>query len=158
MRKRFFTFLFALFGIMPAVWADDGVWIEKLNGTKQGFLFSQQPQISYTADALVMTTTAATATFPLDELKRIYFDGNVVNAINAVAGGGSAQLMRATAVGAELSGFPAGTAVTVYALSGSKMAQLRVPSDGQLTVDLSAFPQGIYMIQAEKVTLKIQKK
>lgn len=157
MRKKIFTLLLAMLGFMPAVWADDGVWIERLNGTKQVFLFSQEPEISFNDYDFVITTTAATATFPYDEIKRIYFDSDIVSGINGINADDS-RLMRVTPIGAELSGFPAGTAVNVYDLRGFTLAQWLVPSGGQLSVNLSAFPQGIYIIQAEKVTLKIQKK
>ena len=107
--------------------------------------------------ASLLITTAATATFPYDEIKRIYFDSDIVSGINGINADDS-RLMRVTPIGAELSGFPAGTTVNVYDLRGITLAQWLVPSGGQLSVNLSTFPQGIYIIQAEKVTLKIQKK
>ena len=64
---------------------DDGVWVERLDGMKQGFLFSDQPVITYTTDNLVMTSTTATAEFPIPDIRRVYFADDISTGIHDVA-------------------------------------------------------------------------
>ena len=149
---------FALLAVATGVHADDGVWVEQNDGSKQGFLFADKPKITYEADSLVFTTADATTKFPVADLKRLYFDNDIVLSIGTVKAGSADKIVRATREGAELSGYAAGAAVAVYDLNGRLFQQLKVRQDGTLAVNLSALPQGVYVIKTEKTTIKIQKR
>ena len=153
--KKFFSLFIVLVLATASAWADDGLWVERQNGSKQGFLFADKPVITYTADNLVMTTVKATAEFPI---KQITFADDVVNAIGQVRlADGTEQLIRVTAEGAQLSGFAPNTAVALYDAAGRTVAKYKTATDGTLSVNLSAQHKGIYVIKADKSTLKIQK-
>ncbi len=163
-KKLHFAFLLTM---LLSMWAlsgmaaapDDGVWVERLDGTKQGFVFADFPKVTYTADQLVMTTKTVTATFPFAELRRVYFADDVVTAIReVVVADGSSPVIRATAEGAQLAGFAPKTAVEVYSASGLLLSRDQTAADGTLTVSLTARPQGIYIIKTNQTTLKILKK
>ena len=158
MKKNIVTLLVALLATASGARADDGVWVERLDGTKLGFLFVDEPKITCDADILVLKTSSATVEFPIAELKRLYFSDDIVTGVGAANAGITSEIIRATRNGAELSGFAAGTPVTVYNLSGKSLRQLNVEQDGTLTVNLSTLPQGTYIIKAKKSTLKIQTK
>lgn len=137
---------------------DDGVWVEQLDGTRQGFLFAEKPVITYTTDNLVMTTTVAMAEFPFAVIKRVYFDDDISTAIrNVVQPDGTAPLIRVTSDGVQLSGFAAKTAVSIYDTSGQLLTHEHAAADGTLMVNFSAHPKGIYIIKTNQTTLKIQK-
>ena len=155
MKKKLVTIIFALLAIASGASADDGVWVELQNGEKQGFVFADKPKITYETENLVLTSTEATATFPITDIKRIYFD-DVATTVTTVNSDGKGKVVRVTGNGAEFFGFAAGTPVAVYALSGKSLLQSQVGQDGTLTVNLSTLPQGTYIIRAEKSTLKIQ--
>ena len=156
--KKIFSLFIVLVLATSSAWADDGLWVERQNGSKQGFLFADKPVITYTADNLVMTTAKATAEFPIADIKQITFADDVVNAIGQVRlADGTEQLIRVTAEGAQLSGFAPNTAVTLYDAAGRTVAKYKTATDGTLSVNLSAQHKGIYVIKADKSTLKIQK-
>ena len=161
------TKLILLLTMFMSTWAisgmatapDDGLWVERLDGTKQGFVFADFPKVTYTADQLVMTTKTVTVEFPLTELRRVIFADDVVTAIReAVAAEGSSPVIRATADGAQLAGFAPKTAVEVYTTSGLLLSREQTAADGTLTISLAARPQGIYIIKTNQTTLKILKK
>lgn len=159
LQKRLFTLLFALSSVVMCMWADKGVWVEQVDGTKQGFLFAEQPKITYSSAELVMTTSQLTATFPIADIKRLYFDDDVVNAIeSAETDGGVQPVVRVTHAGIELSGFALGTKAQVYDMTGKMLKQLSINQNGRQTVSISDLPQGTYIIKIDKITLKIQAK
>lgn len=138
--------------------ADGGVWVELKDNTKQGFLFTDKPKITYGTDILVLTSTEATVEFPFADIKRLYFSDDIGTAVNHVTADVTDKVIRATHEGARLSGFEASTPVTVYSLGGKAVQRLQVGPDGTLIVSLASLPKGTYVINAEKSTLKILKK
>ena len=40
MKKKLLTVLMAMCAAAASAWAGNGVWVERLDGTKQGFLFT----------------------------------------------------------------------------------------------------------------------
>ena len=145
--KKFVSLFIVLVLATASAWADDGLWVERQNGSKQGFLFADKPVITYTADNLVMTTAKATAEFPIADIKQITFADDVVNAIGQVRlADGTEQLIRVTAEGAQLSGFAPNTAVALYDAAGRTVAKYKTATDGTLSVNLSAQHNETYSI------------
>ena len=158
MKKKVITLLVALLAIASGAWADDGVWVKLKDGSRQGFLFECSPTITYVGDNLVMNAGGASATYAIDNIEEIYFDDVPENATDITSTDVADKVIRATRNGARLTGFAAGTVVTVYDLGGRLLQQLQVGQDGTLSVDLTSQPKGTYVIKAEKSTLKIQTK
>ena len=157
MKKKLLTVLMAMCAAAASAWAGNGVWVERLDDTKQGFLFTDKPVITYTAESLVMTTEKATAEFPFADVKRLSFDGDIT-VVSVAEAKTDSRLISVTADGAELSGFEAGTAVLVYDVMGHLVATCKTAADGALSISLAGYPTGVYIIKAEKSTLKIQNK
>ena len=157
MKRRFILF-FALTTMFGSAMADDGVWVERLNGTKQGFLFAEAPKITYSGNDLVMTTTKATATFPLADVRRVYFHDTPTSIDSQHVADAQSPLIRVGSGGAALSGFSPDAPVEVFDAFGRLISRHKTSADGTLSVSLTAHPTGIYIIKAEKTTLKIQKK
>ena len=160
MRTRKIILILALLAVSIGSKAVNGVWVERIDGRKQCFLFADYPVITYTADHLVMTTTTATVEFPITDLRRYYFTGDgeaTATAIrNVEQSDGMAPLIRMTAGGAQLSGFAPQTAVDIYDTAGRLLDRRQTAPDGTLTVSLSDQPKGIYIIKTNQTTLKIQ--
>ena len=96
MKKNFVTLLVALLATASGARADDGVWVERLDGTKQGFLFVDEPKITCDADILVLKTSSATVEFPIAELKRLYFSDDIVTGVAPTNAGITSEIIRAT--------------------------------------------------------------
>ena len=159
-KRRILIPLLALFMAAPAVQADDGLWIEQKSGGRQGFTFEQQPVLSYDGDALVVKAGDVEASFPLENVARVYFADDVTpttNAIEALPAGTNGQLIRVGKAQADLYGYAPGTAVSVYDTAGRQLSTLKADAQGRATVTLTALPQGTYIIKANQSTLKIKK-
>lgn len=157
MKKKILTTLLFLTTAAGA-WAEEGVWVEMKDATKQGFLFADNPIITYTADNLVMTTTKVTAEFPFADISKLYFDGNITVSAVENASGENTQIIRTTNGVVELSGFKGGTEVAVYDIMGKLIQLYETDADGNLSVDLATMSQGIYIIKAQQSTIKILNK
>ena len=160
MRIRIIILILALLAAVTGSRAVNGVWVERIDGGKQCFLFADYPVITCTTDLLVVTTPTATVEFPVADLRRYYFTGDgeaTATAIrNVEQSGGMAPLIRVTAAGAQLSGFAPQTAVDIYDTAGRLLDRRQIASDGTLAVSLSDQPKGIYIIKTNQTTLKIQ--
>ena len=157
MRKLITLCLFTLFAI--GVFADEGVWVEFLDGTKQGFLFVEKPKITYTAENLVMTTgDVVSDEFPLVGIARLYFADDVVNSIDdLLINAGVHPIIRITSEGVSLFGYSSQSAVTVSDASGRLLSSHVISSDGSFSVNLSSYHNGIYLIKVGKTTIKIKR-
>ena len=159
MKTKTFILLLVLCASAIGARAGDGVWVERIDGTKQGFLFSDYPVITDTAENLVMTSTTATVEFPIVDIRNVYFADDISTGIRDVARPAVQDpLIRVTSDGAQLSGFAPRTAVSIYDVGGQLLSREQTSADGTLTVSLSARPQGIYIIKTNQTTLKIQKR
>ena len=158
-KKRISIFLISFTLALSGVMAEDGVCVEKTDGTKQVFLFSETPKITYSNDNLVMTTFNTSTTFPISEVSRFYFEeSNMPSGVVGLMEDDEQQpLIRVTETVAEFYGFNANTPVNLFDKMGRLLARDKTANDGTLSISLSDFPKGIYIIKAEKITIKIQK-
>ena len=152
--KKILLSLLLMLAATASAWADEGVIVQTTDGEEVGYIFDNEPVFTYEGDNLVVTSADANATYPMDEVAKVYF-GDIAN--TGVAEVANKQVVRFVQDGVELSGFAAGTAVSVYDLNGRLVSSLRTRADGTLNVSLAACEPGIYIIKADKSTLKIKK-
>ena len=87
----------------------------------------------------------------------IYFDEIGSSSPTGITEVKNTELMRFVKDGVELSGFAAYTTVTIYNLQGQQIGAYRTDGSGSLNISLADREQGIYIIKANKSTLKIKK-
>ena len=97
----------------------------------------------------MVTSSDANATYPMDLIAKVFFGDITTTGIAEVA---NKQVVRFVNDGMELSGFAAGTAVSVYDLNVRHVSSLRTRADGTLNVSLAACEASIYIIKADKIT------
>ena len=141
--------------------ADEGVKtlclvVHTTDGSTVTYALPDKPVLSYEGATLVVTTDAVTANYPLADIERLDFEEvEIVTSLQNVLASG--RIIKATRGGARLMGFAAGTEVRVYGSDGKLLRTARTNAEGSLDLNLQNEPTGIYMIQAEKSTLKIKK-
>ena len=139
-----------------AAWAEAGFYVVTTDGECKGFVFSDEPVWTYQGDNLVITGTKATVEYPMADVANIYFDdvSFVPSGITEVK---VSELIRVIPDGVELTGFAANTVVTIYNLQGQQLGDYRTSQSGSLNISLADREQGIYLIHANKSTIKIKK-
>ena len=143
---------------MVAAWAEDGFYVVTISGEQAGFIFSEQPVWTYEGDNLVITCMNNTVEYPIADVDCIYFDeiGSTTPS-TGVTEVRNTELVRFVRDGVELSGFAAFTTVTIYNLQGQLVGTYRTDETGSLNISLADREQCIYIIKANKSTLKIKK-
>lgn len=135
-------------------WAEAGFYVTTTSGNRVSFVFSEQPVWTYEGENLVVSTLDSSIEFPMSEVDLIYFDDAISTSLTDVR---SDEMIRIVHDGIELSGFAANTIVIVHNLQGRQMGSYHTDAAGSLNLNLDGFDQGIYIIQANKSTIKIKK-
>ena len=135
-------------------WAEAGFYVATTSGTRVSFLFSEQLVWTYEGENLVVSTIDSSVEYPMSEVDMIYFDDVVATSLTDVQDNERIRFVRN---GVELSGFAANTTVSVYNLQGHQVGAYLTDASGSLNLYLDGFDQGIYIIQANKSTIKIKK-
>ncbi len=140
---------------MVTVWAEDGFYVVTTSGDRTYYLFEDQPVLTYEGDNLVITCLGDAVIYPMSDLDRMQFvEDQPSTKLTEIK---NAELVRFAGDGVELSGFAAYTTVTIYNLQGQQIGAYSTDGSGSLNISLADREQGIYIIKANKSTLKIKK-
>ena len=141
-----------------AAWAEAGFYVVTTSGEQAGFIFGDQPVWTFEGDNLVITCMNNTVEYPMADVDCIYFDEvDSTSPTTGITEVKNTELIRFVSDGVELSGFAANTMVTIYNLQGQQMGVYRTDLSGNLNISLANYEQGIYIIHANKSTIKIKK-
>ena len=153
--KKFILSLTLVFASLAA-WAETGFYVEDCQGNRVGYVFTDEPSWTFQGDNLVITTIEYAVEYPMADVASIYFDDVPVipSGITEVK---ADELIRVIPDGVELTGFAANTVVTVCNLQGQLLGAYRTSPSGSLSISLADREQGIYLIHANKSTIKIKK-
>lgn len=138
-----------------AAWAEAGFCVVTNGGYTVGYVFTDEPVWTFEGENLVITTVEGSVEYPMSEVAQIVFGDNApVSGLTEVS---VDELIRVNHDGVELAGFAANTVVSVYNLQGQQVATYRTGEAGSLNLSLDGLDQGIYIIKANKSTIKIKK-
>ena len=155
--KKTIVMILAVVVLAQHVFAANGLWLEKRDGNKIGYLFDEEVTISYNSTSVVMTSQNASVEYPFSEVHRAYFGDDVTsNASTSIIE--KQQQIRIFSNGLELKGFTAGTLVTISNLTGSFYTKRVTNADGILYIKWSDMPHGVFIVKADKTTIKFNNK
>lgn len=102
------------------------------------FTFDEKPVVTFNADTLIVNTDNISVQFPFDDVEKITFEDGVtaIESIRVKEGNGL---------------------VSIYNMSGVLVRKYK-PENATTTVDLSALPAGIYVVNDGKRTYKVMKR
>ena len=167
MNRHVRCFVLLLMGITfatnAATISDDNVKYKLLlwdmDGQKIEFMLDYGVTITFDDDQLIITNDVADIIpFDLDNTWKLTYaavggDGTGVQSLsedlNTVQFNGQNIMFQH---------LKAGSKVSVYAVNGMLMMNKTIASDGELTVDLSNFSQGVYVVNVNNKTYKVVKK
>lgn len=151
--KKFFLSLTLVFASLAA-WAEAGFYVEDSQGVLVGYVFMDQPVWTFEGDNLVISTVGGSVEYPMSYVAKIFFGDTTPTGLLELD---IDEMIRVIPDGVELSGFAANTLVTIHNLQGQQLGAYRTSQSGSLNISLAEREQGIYLIHANKSTIKIKK-
>lgn len=151
MRKFIFflTLLGTAFGLSAAE-APDAVRVTPVTGEPIVFMFSANPEITYTATgATISTTNQDPVTFDFEAIE--FIDFVKYGSVNEIAG--TPVSMRVTHDAFVIENAGEGSMLSIYTLDGRCVVNTTIPDS--YSVERSLLAKGAYIIKINKTTFKI---
>lgn len=128
------------------------VW--QKDGSKVYYSLDDEPKTTFTLEELVIQTSTATFSYPLQNMLRYTYESSTVGIDDMKSKG-----LRVTHRGNDVivKGLPQGKSIAVYSVGGKLL--LLKNSDGSIrqTLSLNQFPPGVYVIKADPINYKFMK-
>jgi len=157
MKKQQLLLMLILLPMAAWAYPVNGLWLEKHDGSRIGYVFDQDITISYNSTSVVMSTGTTTVEYPFDGVKRVYFEDNVTKIVE-IPFTERKQLIHIVANGLDLRGFDAGTSVTITDLTGRVVINRVIDEEGLLQISWSNLPCGVYVVKVNKTSIKFYNK
>ena len=151
--KKFILSLTLVFASLAA-WAEAGFYVEDSQGVLVGYVFMDQPVWTFEGDNLVISTVGGSVQYPMSDVDKVFFGDVTPTGLLELD---VDEMIRVIPDGIELTGFAVNTVVTIHNLQGQQLGAYRTSQSGSLTISLADREQGIYLIHANKSTIKIKK-
>lgn len=131
------------------------VEVNKTDGTKVAYKFSQNPVVTVEGDDMKMTYDGGTQSvlYPFAEVVNLTFSKTENSGVDNVGVDGTVSFA-VTRDALEATGLAEGTAVTIYDTAGAMRAQGNADADGSLTLPLGSLGQGVYVVKAGNNSFK----
>ena len=131
--------------------------IHQKDGLQFSFGFDDKPVITYTDTDLVLKTTKTEVQYPLASLAKFTF-ADVEDSVIPIKQDSNTAKLELDSYMVSITGAKAGIAVTLIGPDGKTVGTYKTDSDGSVTFSIADLPQGLYIINSENQTCKIQKK
>ena len=156
-RKTILLFI-TLLAAFSAQAADKLLVVETTDGGKIYFALSESPELTFSGQTMLITTTTRSQDFEIADVAQYYFSGETTGtkALKAnelrISQSGDGQVT--------IEGLHPSSVVRLYSLDGKEQpASVTYADGGKATVSLSSLPKGTYIISANKQqTIKINKR
>lgn len=155
--KQLFTFLFAVAWMacsFSASAATQAINLLLKSGEIVTCTINRHPQITYGENQVRLTSETLDLEYPVSEVDRLYFSGSS-DLQSVIDDRGEMKNAEGCLT---FSGYAPGSLVRVVTASGQVLVAEKTDEQGSLSIDLSTYPQGIYLINANGTTYKIVKK
>ncbi len=128
------------------------VW--QKDGSKVYYSLDDEPKTTFTLEELVIQTSTATFSYPLQNMLRYTYESSTVGIDDMKSKG-----LRVTHRGNDVivTGLPQGKSIAVYGVDGKLLLSRQSDGATRQTLSLSQFPTGVYVIKADTVNYKFMK-
>ncbi len=153
MRKQFLLFALLVAAVFSAGAAEVALRVTGIDGGESVFLLDRQPEVAFLAGKLQVTTAdEQPVVFELDDVASIDFPGaqSGVGSTDAPAAGITVAVSGSAVT---FGNIPAGSMVEVFSASGAAVKALR--ASGNLTLDRSELPSGVYIVRINNFVTKV---
>ena len=154
--KRILTLLCTVLMAVP-VFSQNTLTIHQKDGHQFSFGFDDKPIITYTDTDLVLKTTKTEVMYPLASLSKFTLT-DVEDAVIPIKQDGNTAKLELDSYMVSITGTKAGIAVTLIGPDGKTVGTYKTDSEGSVSFSIADLPKGLYIINSENLTCKIQKK
>lgn len=150
--KKFFLMLTLLGSMCGFASAEepDAVRIKPVTGDDVVILFTANPEVTYTATGVKVSSTQDPVSFDFDDIEFIDF----VKSTSVQEVAGTPISMRVTPQALIIENVESGSSLAVYALDGRAILNTLIP-DTSYSIDRSRLAKGVYIVKINKTTFKI---
>ena len=128
------------------------VAVYQLDGQKALFAFADQPEVTYTATDLVLTTTKTSVQYPISQLKKIQFEmADMPEGIDEVEADQRFSFRDGSIV---IEGGEPNSLVNIYSVSGALTAQYRLDGNGDAVIPMQGLSGNAYIFANGSITFK----
>ena len=129
------------------------VAVYQLDGQKALFAFADQPEVTYTATDLVLTTTRTSVQYPIAQLKKLQFEtADIEEGIEEVLIEDKRFSFRDGSIVIE--GGEPNSLVNIYSVSGALTAQYRLDGNGDAVIPTQGLSGTAYIFANGSITFK----
>ena len=169
MKKNIFRILALILTLLPVgnLRADESKTIDvqylvvsHADATESQFELADSPTITFNGDSLTVTCNDDALTLSMTDVTDYHFiTKQVTTSIKTVTTPTDSDTRPTIAFGeAKFTGLKAGSRVTVYNIKGQAVSSQQASVDGDVTIDLSSLPKGIYILKTPTRGYKIMNK
>ncbi len=152
--KRFFLFVTTVLGVTFSAFATEQnvIAVYQMDGQKALFAFADQPEVTYTATDLVLTTTKTMVQYPISQLKKLQFEkADMPEGIDEVEADKRFSFRDGSIV---IEGGQPNSLVNIYTVSGTLIAQYRLDSNGDAVISTQGLSGNTYIFANGSITFK----
>ena len=159
MKTRNLFTLLLLWLTAAGAWAQNTIVVCQNDGTMARFAFTEKPVVTYSAGELVMTTNKTSVQYPINLLRKIYFDvDDTASGVEEVKDFQPKDVQFSFRDGdLVVSGGKAGAVVNIYRLNGALVGQFRLDGNGSVTIPTGSLSKGLYIVKTKQVSFKFRK-
>ena len=128
--------------------------VHRISGDKVFFDLNDQPVTTFDDNTLVITTTQTQILFPMDEVGQYTYQG-LAEGIDAAEADGI--IIRHAEGQITINGLSNNALVEIYSLNGQRMIAKYAQESQTTVVDISAYPAGVFIMNAGNVSYKFVK-
>ena len=152
--KRFFLFVTTVLWVTLSAFAKEQnvIAVYQMDGQKALFAFADQPEVTYTATELVLTTTKTSVQYPISQLKKLQFEkADMPEGIDEVETDKRFSFRDGSIV---IEGGQPNSLVNIYTVSGTLIAQYRLDSNGDAVISTQGLSGNTYIFANGSITFK----
>ena len=128
------------------------VAIYPLQGEVALFAFADQPEVTYTATDLVLTTTQTSVQYPINNLRKVAFEqADMPEGIDEIEVTKQFAFRDGQII---IEGGTPNALVNVYTIQGALVSQYRLDDDGNGTISTTGLNGAAYILTTGSITFK----
>ena len=128
------------------------VAIYQLDGQKALFAFADQPEVTYSATDLILTSTKTAVQYPISQLKKIQFEtAELPEGIDEVVADKRFSFRDGSIV---IEGGEPNSLVNIYTVLGTLTAQYRLDGNGNAIISTQGLSGTVYILSNGSITFK----
>ena len=128
------------------------VAIYPLQGEVALFAFADQPEVTYTATDLVLTTTKTSVQFPISNLRKVAFEqADISTDLDDIQTSKQYAFRDGQII---IEGGTPNALVNVYTIQGALVSQYRLDGEGNGTISTNGYSGAAYILTTGSITFK----